>query len=87
MSDWQPARLRKFHAGKRNYVAPIPKEKRDAALRKVVRIRERPVAGNVESDYRGFGCDAERFYEINPEDLGCKLDTVVMVCEHEILTD
>lgn len=88
-NQWQPARLRKVHdqRGIDELSVNLSKEKIKAALRKIVRVRQCPIDPRIRKDYRTRGCTADRFFQVNSEDIEYEGTRMVMVCEHEILTD
>ena len=79
--DWQPARFAypPHHA----LVQPGASE---ADIRKVMKyhIRVRPANPSADTiaKYRAAGCLAERFFEMETDDLSTPI-----LCEHELLTD
>lgn len=88
MHEWQPARLKAVHS-MANVGDPLPQEEIDLLERRVVRVKAGKPSPNALREYRADGCDAKRFFFINPEDLKGTMNEndIVWVCEHEILTD
>jgi hypothetical protein len=84
-NEWQPARLVLFHKYEPGATDYRTDSEISAIEWRVVRVRPAIPSQWPQGvrDYRAEGCDAVRFYEIHPADIGC----LAIVCEHEILTD
>jgi hypothetical protein len=87
MSEWQPARLRFTHRYDEESITDfIGMDKLQKLTRKVVRVRPYPARLVSPSDLRELNCDASKFFEVHPDDLGPEIEGK-WICEHEILTD
>jgi hypothetical protein len=87
MNDWQPARIVDAHLKEIIAQFPgenIPEEEINKVLRKPVRVRPY-FPGHLFIEESRLFCNAERFFEIHPNDL--PKDSGNIVCEHMILTD
>lgn len=88
MSEWQPARVRPAH--KQSIDKSLWCEcDIQRILRSIVRVKEGAFPSPAFlADYRSRGCDSIRFFRVHPEDIhGYQGQAIVIVCEHEILTD
>ena len=83
MNEWQPARFRRVHSTRDIGCGPALTDE-EVRRMPVIYVRPKEFSKNsIEKYYRSRGCDADRFYEVRPDDptLGN------MACEHEVLTD
>jgi hypothetical protein len=84
MSEWQPARIRKYHQVE---LSPFyaGDEAMSALRSKVVRVR--PTSQHLTLGWHEtVGCPVgSQMYQIHPED--CAPQSGDLICEHEILTD
>ena len=81
MSEWQPARIITPHG----YRVSTELVKKLSAS--IIRVRPmEPPAWVVESHSK-FGCNAEKFYRVHPDDEPKGDGSILVLCEHEILTD
>lgn len=82
MNEWQPARMTPAHG-----VAPRAQEKVDFLKSRVIRIRPAKISKWALLWHRSVGCNAEKFFEVHPDDNPPFKKTILFFCEHEILTD
>lgn len=87
--EWQPARIvRSGHGPNLIVPSPLTEQERLEAMKKIIRVCKCKPSEVLLESFRASGCDAEMFFRLHPHDLANRVsDTVIVQCEHGILTD